>query len=418
MKILYDCFSCSPYYGSDEGIGWNWPFYMSKFHEVWALVRKDRRADIEKYCIEHPVKNLHFIYADIPDWMNIYYKNLAKNKNGILDFLFYQWLWQGAAYRAARRAHKQIHFDLVHHCGTNDFRFIGKIYKLNIPFVIGPIGGAQETPEGLKEYTLSHSKSEKLRSLLNKFFTGLPGYKKALDKASKIYFSNPETYEYLKNKIKDKNKCEYMTEIACTQLPELKEERQEGQPVTFLWAGRMEYRKGLEFLFDVLERLPKDNSWQVILCGDGSERVRYERMCEKKGLSEYIRFKGKCANEEMDGYYRQGDAFVFPSLRETTGTVIIEAMAHSLPVICIKQGGGALIVTDDCGYPISGGTKEEYINYFKIAMLDCINHVENIIDKGKISYNKIKQSYMWEQKIERALLVYSEVTNDGDAESV
>ena len=53
MKILYDCFSCSPYYGSDEGIGWNWPFYMRKHHEVWVLVRNDRKHDIDKYCKEN-----------------------------------------------------------------------------------------------------------------------------------------------------------------------------------------------------------------------------------------------------------------------------------------------------------------------------------------------------------------------------
>lgn len=402
MKILFDCFSCSPYYGSDEGIGWNWPFYMRRYHEVWALVRKDRRFDIEKYCKENHISDIHFIYADIPDWMNFYYKNLAQGKNGTLDFLLYQWLWQTPAYKEAKKAHKQVHFDVVHHCGTNDFRFIGKMYKLNIPFIIGPIGGAQETPEGLKAYTKAYSKSEILRSLLNRFFTSFPSYKKALNKATKIYFSNPETAEYLKPKIKDLTKCEYLTEIGCTKLPEIKTERVEG-PVTFLWAGRMEYRKGLEFLFDVLERLPKDNSWQVILCGDGSERKKYERICEEKKLTEYVHFQGKCAYEEMDKQYRNADVFVFPSLRETTGTVIIEAMSHGLPVICIKQGGGALIVDNECGYLIEGTTQEEYIYNFANSIMECISNEEILNEKGRKAYIKIQREYMWQKKIERVI---------------
>jgi len=45
---------------------------------------------------------------------------------------------------------------------------------------------------------------------------------------------------------------------------------------------------------------------------------------------------GKLSYEKMQEMYNKADVFVFPSLRETTGTVIVEAMAHSLPVICIK----------------------------------------------------------------------------------
>lgn len=417
MKVLYDCFSCSPYYGSDEGIGWNWPFYMRQYHDVWVLVRKDRKADIEDYCLKNQIENIHFVYVDIPDCLNFYYKRRKKGKNGVIDFLLYQWLWQFPAYKVAKKLHKKEHFDLVHHVCTNDFRFLGKMYKLKIPLIIGPIGGAQTTPIALIDYTKKHSKSEKLRIILNRLFTCGIGYKKALNRASKIYFSNPETEEYLKGKIKDFSKCECMTEIGCTVLPAPKEERSQAQALTFLWAGRMEYRKGLEFLFDVLDRLPKNKNWQVVLCGDGSERNKYEEICLTKGLEEYVHFKGKCDYNEMDKHYKKADVFVFPSLRETTGTVIIEAMAHSLPVICLKQGGGALIITDDCGFPISGETKEEYINNFKNAMMDCMNHVEEIINKGAISYNKINRSYMWEQKIKKALLVYSEVIRGGETDS-
>lgn len=159
MKILYDCFSCSPYYGSDEGIGWLWPYYMSQYHEIWALVRKDRKEGIERYCSENKLSNIHFVYTDIPDWMNFYYRNKRKGKNGTLDFLAYQFLWQFAAYQTAKELHRKIHFDLVHHVSTNDFRLLGMMYRLRIPFFIGPIGGAQETPYALQDYTNIHKKA-------------------------------------------------------------------------------------------------------------------------------------------------------------------------------------------------------------------------------------------------------------------
>ena len=374
MKILYDCFSCSPYYGSDEGIGWAWPFYMSQYHDVWVLVRNDRREDIEDYCKKNNFHRVHFIFCDIPDFLNFYYKHKNRGKNGTLDFLLYQYMWQFASYKTAKKLHKKIGFDLVHHVCTNDFRILGKMYRLNIPLIIGPIGGAQQTPSALEYYVRYHEKSEKLRLLLNKLFSSGVGYKRALNKASKIFFSNAETLKYLSGKIKDKLKCQIMTEVACSVLPEPKIWEQK-KKITFLWAGRMDYRKGLELLLEAIKTLPKDDSWEVIFCGAGKEFEYYRKLISAFDLSGNVIMTGQLAYSEMSEWYKKADVFVFPSLRETTGTVIIEAMSHSLPVICLKQGGGALIVTDECGFPISGTTKEEYIINFRDAMLKCIEAV-------------------------------------------
>ena len=49
MKILYIAFECNPYRGSECAIGWSWPFFMRKYHEVYVLTRKEHKSDIEKY---------------------------------------------------------------------------------------------------------------------------------------------------------------------------------------------------------------------------------------------------------------------------------------------------------------------------------------------------------------------------------
>ncbi|MGM9552433.1 MAG: glycosyltransferase family 4 protein [Clostridia bacterium] len=411
MKILFDCFSCSPYYGSDEGIGWLWPYYMRKYHEVWALVRKDRREDIEKYCSENNIKDIHFIYCDIPDWMNFYYKNKAKNKNGVLDFLLYQWLWQYPALKVAKRADKEINFDIIHHVSTNDFRLLGRLYKLNKAYIIGPIGGAQETPEALREYVQKNKKSELLRSFLNKFMTSTPGYKRALNKAAKIYFSNTETFDYLKRKINDTGKCGYMTEIGCSAL-EMYKEKDTRNIRTFMWAGRMEYRKGLEFLFDVIEGLPKNNSWRLVLCGDGTQKEYYQYLCNEKGLDDYVTFTGKLSYEDVIGEYNNADVFVFPSLRETTGTVIVEAMSKGTPVICLNQGGAKFVLTDETGYLVDGANKEEFVENFRQSMFECINNPDMLKHKSYAAYCRIRDNYTWEKKVKEMLPVYAEVLTD------
>lgn len=413
MKILYDCFSCSPYYGSDEGIGWLWPYYMRKYHEVWALVRKDRKEEIERYCNEHAIVDIHFIYADIPDWMNFYYKNKKKGKNGTLDFLAYQFLWQFPAYFIARRIHCRIHFDLVHHVSTNDFRFLGKLYRLGIPFLVGPIGGAQETAEALQDYVKTYRKNELLRTFLNKVMTSLPSYRMALKKAERIFFSNEETQNYLLPHISNSEKCEIMTEVGFSGKIDFEkiQHKKCGHTVTFLWAGRMEYRKGLELLFDSMELLPVNLSWRLILCGDGSERKKYENIVAQKAFSSKVIFRGKVPYEEMQQIYEDVDVFVFPSLRETTGTVIVEAMAHGLPVIALKQGGAARIITEETGYLVSGNTKDDYIKGIASSMIKCIQNTEGNHKMGVCAAHRIQNHYTWETKIESMNLLYQEIGN-------
>lgn len=412
MKILYDCFSCSPYYGSDEGIGWMWPYMMRRYHEVWALVRKDRRPDIEKFCNEHGIDDIHFVYCDIPDWMNFYYKRKAKNKNGTLDFLAYQFLWQFPAYKKAKKLNKEIHFDIIHHVSTNDFRLIGFMHKLKVPYIIGPIGGAQETPAALTYYVRNHQRSEKLRKYLNKLMICFPGYKKALNAASKVYFSNPETMNYLIPYIKDKDKCELMTEIGYDCGNEnnvLSREVDKTNETIFMWAGRMEYRKGVELLVDVLKKLPLDKKWQVVLCGDGSDKEHIQQLCNREVFAERVKFMGKLPYAQVQKLYQQATAFVFPSLRETTGTVIIEAMAHGVPVICLKQGGGALIVNENVGFPISVDNMKSCIDMFAEVMIQCIDNPKIAEQLGLRARKRVISLYSWPDKIFAMECVYRDI---------
>ena len=410
MKVLYDCFSCSPYYGSDEGIGWMWPYLMRKYHEVWVLVRKDRKENIVKYCREHKIRDIHFVYCDLPDSVNFYYFNKKRGRNGTMDFLLYQFLWQSAAYRAAAKLHKKHHFDLVHHVCTNDFRILGYMYKLKIPFIIGPIGGAQEIPEALRKYAQGYERKEMIRSRINRSMSSLPAYQKALDRADRIYFSNTETLEYLSSKIKDRSKCSILTEIGAPQTAGADTERPGGdQECVFLWVGRMEYRKGLHFLFDVLKRLPLDKKWSLVLCGDGSERGRLEDMLRGTDLEKRVRFLGKVPHDQVDALYRQAAAFVFPSLRETTGTVILEAMSNALPVISLKQGGAVNIIDDTNGFLIPVNDEEECLSKFAEAMEFVIDHPEDVRRMGQTARQHVQEHFSWEDKIDAMNRVYMEI---------
>ncbi|MHA9739121.1 glycosyltransferase family 4 protein [Robinsoniella peoriensis] len=416
MRILYYSFSCAPCAGSDEGLGWLWPFYMRNDHEVYVVTRKDRKPQIERYLKDQNITNMRFFYCDIPDWMNFYYKTGK-------GFLAYQKLWQYPAYGMIKKLHKKYQFDLIHHVSTTDFRLIGFVYKLDTHYILGPLGGAQQTPAYLRDYTKNNSREEKMRALINRLTISNPGYQKAINKADYIFLANKETYQYIYPYIKEKERCRLLLDIAIDKSkisPGEDTGRQktdwktdsiadQDKVMTFIWSGRMVYRKGLELLLDALDCIDRKLPYKVVLCGEGPEMEHLKELSREKRLEGHISFTGQLTYEKMQENYDNADVFVFPSLRETSGTVLVEAMAHGLPVIALNQGGAALLISEKDGFLVSGGNRKDYVIRMAEIIEECIRKPEIVRKKGLAASKKVFNDYTWERKISFMNGIYNEL---------
>lgn len=73
MNILYIAYSCNPYNGSEDKIGWNVPMESAKLNEkVYVVTKEEHREVISQYLKEHQINNIEFYFVDIPK----VYKNL------------------------------------------------------------------------------------------------------------------------------------------------------------------------------------------------------------------------------------------------------------------------------------------------------------------------------------------------------
>lgn len=136
-KVLVGVYACSPYRGSEPGMGWNYLRLVARGREVWAIVEAGKwKPDIEKWLREHPgeLSNVHFVFLRKPRcrwlrriWPPSYY-------------WFYR-IWQHRAYQTALRLHARVNFDCAHQLNMVGFREPGYLWKLPIPFVWGPVGG-------------------------------------------------------------------------------------------------------------------------------------------------------------------------------------------------------------------------------------------------------------------------------------
>ena len=116
----------------------------------------------------------------------------------------------------------------------------------------------------------------------------------------------------------------------------------------FCTVARLAKEKNLDFLFRALaKRKQKHGSdFRFAVVGEGPYQKQLYKLAEELELREEIIFVGKIPNEQIKNYCKAADLFLFSSLSETQGIVLLEAMAASTPVLAVKASGVRDIVVD------------------------------------------------------------------------
>ena len=122
---------------------------------------------------------------------------------------------------------------------------------------------------------------------------------------------------------------------------------QSQQPI-FLFVGSVDSRKGLHLLLEACAILKKQacHDYTLLVVGDGPQRQELEGFCQNHDLAERVKWLGRLDYGELGVFFRGADVFVLPTLEDTWGVVVLEAMVLGKPVLCSKWAGAAEIVVD------------------------------------------------------------------------
>lgn len=101
------------------------------------------------------------------------------------------------------------------------------------------------------------------------------------------------------------------------------------QDKCLLWVGNNATKKGLPTLLKALVQLPKDIF--LVIVGSASPENKWRSQVAALGLQDRFYFKGVL--DDMTLAYTAADILVHPTLEDTFGMVVLEAMAHAVPVI-------------------------------------------------------------------------------------
>jgi len=141
-----------------------------------------------------------------------------------------------------------------------------------------------------------------------------------------------------------------------------------------IYVGRLTSEKNIRFLFTVLSRLLRDNTvsrLKMIIVGTGRHETGIKRECCTMGLSEAVIFAGLVKDRRrLADFYAAGDVFVFASVTEVFGLVLLEAQACGTPIVAVGEGGVCNVVEDGHGGFLTRLDVEQFTETVRRLLLD------------------------------------------------
>lgn len=180
--------------------------------------------------------------------------------------------------------------------------------------------------------------------------------------------------------------------------------------LNILFVGRLEKRKGLDYLLKAFALLKKDYpEARLVVVGPGKRLLnKYQQMIERQDIKDVV-FTGYVPYQELPRYYRSAHVFCAPALgEESFGIVLLEAMACGRPIVASNiEGYASLISHGNEGLLVP--PKNE------IALRDAIGELlanrmlrEDVGYRGRIT----AEQYSWDKVSARVLDYYSEVASN------
>lgn len=395
MKVLINAYACSPYRGSEPGMGWNFVRSLSRLHELHIITEQDEfQWQIEKYFKEHPEeqKYYHFHYVKRINW-DVLRKIWPPS---------YYWtyaIWQREALKLAERLDAEEHFDVIHQLNMVGFREPGYLWKMNKPLVWGPMGNFNITPwcllpvmgwYGMLFYAV--------RNVMNWWQARFSARVRKATSEAKALICVMEDDRKVVKRLYGRDAV-VMPEVGLMEFPPEEQRpvvRTPSEKMRIAWSGIHVQRKALPLLLKAMKHCAHKDEMELHIIGEGPCTGAWKRIAEKQGIANVV-WHGQVCRDEALRIMRQSHVFALTSLSEATSTVLLEALSLHLPVVALNHLGFAGVVNESCGIKIEVENPSQISKDFAVALDKLFENEKNRQMLSDGAYKRALE-YSWEEK--------------------
>lgn len=400
-KILVYAYAISPTRGSEYSVAWNYVTEMSKDNELVVLYGMSGAhmgdiAEMESYLKKKPIPNVRFIPVKPNKLANILN---APNRNGFLVYSFYlaYQIWQKQVYEIARELVSKEKFDIVHYLGPIGYRAPGYLWKLNLPYMWGPIGGTTNVPlKLLGALPLSGKIKLGFRAISNSIqlrFKNL--VREAINRTDLLLTATTNVQKDILAVFKVDSV--YLPENSIKELYVRNDNKFNHNIIKLIWIGMVDERKALIILLRSLIRIENKSAIELHVVGDGPMLCKLQDFANRNDLNNCIIWHGAVPRDQVFNLINDSHLHIITSVSEGNPTTIWEAMSLGVPTMSLDHCGMHDTICEKCGIKIPIISLEQVIKEIAINIENLLankNELKRLSDGVLICAKK----YTWEKR--------------------
>jgi len=404
LKVLISAYACDPGYGSEEGMGARWVTGIAAHHDIWLLTEKDRCATaMMAYLADRPELSERIRVLAVPR---------QRYGERISFFFMYYWtymLWQKAAFRVAQELHGEIGFDLIHQLNMIGYREPGFLWRLNAPFVWGPIGGHAQMPwRFLKSLGRRGMVFYGIRNVLNWIQMRTSRRVRQAARRADVLITATAADQDAMARIHRRRSVLLNEQGALEPGAEVVKKSWDGiRPLRLVWAGLFFPRKALNLALEAVARVRGRVPVELHVLGTGESEAVWKASAVSLGIDSCCHWYGMVPHSDALRAIKDADVMLFTGLQEGTPSTVLEAIQGGVPVICHDACGFGAVINESCGIKIPMVSPERSVEGFAEALLSLHRNpsVLQRLSEGAIARAR-EQS--WENKVNSMLDLYDQ----------
>lgn len=406
-RVLLSAYQCGPGMGSVSQIGWEWYSRLAARVPVTLFTHVRNREALEKAGA--PLPGSEVVFVDTEWFAGPLYRTASKifprSEHAVFlvssfDFFVYD---RGVLKEARKR--KDLPWDVVHLPTPVTTAAPTVLHRLGRPVVRGPLNSGLGSPPGFRDVMKEETGWLYPVRHLTRLLDAAIG---STRNTRAILTATRSTVESIAPR--HRGRCVPMLENG-VELSRFSAAPWPGgpsatEPLRVVFVGRMIPFKGIPYLLEAVRRVKGEFPLEVRLVGDGPVREECQRLSTEKGLDGIVTFLGNRPLDEVAVHMRWAHLFCLPSVRESGGAVLLEAMASARPVAAVAFGGPAEIVDDEVGRPISPEGPEAVASGFSEVLRDVVREPAAWKAKGETGRRRAEERYGWDAKVDAAVELF------------
>lgn len=193
----------------------------------------------------------------------------------------------------------------------------------------------------------------------------------------------------------DLSRIEYKADGIHELIDLIKKYKEQGNKL-ILYIGRIEPRRNIIFLLDVVKEVAKHERVKFIMIGNQGPQHYKDYVfnyMNKIGLSDIVEYRAFLDQKYLGYVYKQCDVFLLPTLYEIFGMVLLEAMYYSVPVVSSLNGGSDLIIRNkENGYIEENNDLQKWVKRIRYIF----SHPDEARLIGYKAHKTISEEFTWD----------------------